>query len=174
MFGLKKIFKSNKENKPSKIKPKGPPVVETLQFKTHVATTTKSFEFLIHDFDFKCTENDFFSREHRIVYTKGAISVVISIIVGELPHVYIKNENLPYDESIGLDNRINIEDLNTKAQEIRKTWQQRRILKRERLNYDDLDFRELEEDYKLYGQKEHIEYLEEAAKTIFKHLKLKQ
>ncbi len=141
------------------------------ELKTHVDTVNYEFSFLSEDLGFTLMTNRFFGRELCTIYSKENIDVNIFFELGSLPIIKIRNNDLPYDESKSLFNADVVEDYNIRMKEIRSIRGKRRNPKQQRfmdewLDKDNLNLTELDEDYDQFGRQEHIEYLQEAAKTV--------
>lgn len=140
-------------------------------FLIHTETIAKEFQFLEAKLGFTKLKSDFVGHEHWTVYEKDEIKIEIWGDPGDLPFVCLRNTQLSYDESKRLDNRDSIEAFNPKARQLKQEWSSRRTPIRKRFmdnwsRQGHLDLSELNEDYTNFGQKEHEEYLREAAKTV--------
>jgi hypothetical protein len=158
---------------------KSNPVTQSLEFNTHVDHVASEFSFLITDFGFTLSKNEFIGKEFWIVYSNAPITVEILFERGSLPFVTLRNNNMPHDEAEYIDNGDSVEEFSVKAQEIKNKRYQRRDPKEKRAldewgNKDSLALKELSDDYKLYGRDEHIEYLKEAALTVRKNIEFRR
>ena len=171
LFGIKQPANSVKRNASEDNRPKDVPVNKSSWFLTHTESVAKEFDFLISEFGFKILKNAFSGHEYWSIYAKEHIEIEIWGDPGDLPFVFVRNTQLPYDESKNPDNRLNVDDYNPTAYKIRLNWQKRRapIQKKfmdEWLNNDNLDLSELNNDYEKQGKAEHKAYLKEAGKTV--------
>lgn len=122
------------------------------------------FDFLISEFGYELTKNEFKGRKFWIVYSEESIDIEISFEVGGLPFVALRNNNLPQDEDAYFDTGDSVEEFSPKAQQIKNSRYKRRE------NPD----ANLADDYALYGREEYIEYLKEAAKTARQNIELRR
>ena len=158
---------------------KSNPVSQSLEFKTHVDHVAKEFDFLISEFGFVLSKNEFVGKEFWIVYSKGFIDIEILFTIGSLPFVTLRNNSMPHDEAEYIDNGDSVEEFNVRTQQIKNARFARRDPKEKRVmdkceNTNKLDITELIEDYAQYGRNEHIEYLKEAALTVRKNIAFKK
>lgn len=143
---------------------KSTPVSNNLAFNTHVDQVAKEFGFLISEFGYELSKNEFKGKEFWIVYSKEVIDIEILFEVGGLPFVTLRNNILPHDDDAYFDNGDSVEEFSPKAQQIKNSRYERR--EKQDANLSD--------DYSLYGRDEHIEYLKEAASTVRKNIELKR
>ncbi|PZX54973.1 hypothetical protein [Algoriphagus chordae] len=143
---------------------KSTPLTQNLAFNTHVEQVAKEFAFLVSEFGYELSKNEFKGREFWIVYSKEAIDIEILFELGGLPFVTLRNNKLPYDEANYIDNGDSVEEFNPKAQQIKNN----RYERREKPNAD------LSDDYNLYGRAEHIASLKEAASTVRENIELRR
>ena len=165
--GKEKHSRDKKQSKPGK----GTPVVESLNFRTHLEMVSREFAFLAEEYGFLLTEQDWHSREHVTLYEKGCIQVEVIFEYSSLPFVKVRNTTLPHDESRKLYNINIVEEFDSEITEIRKGYNNRREPMRERAmkawsEGGELDFSELDEDYIQNGREEHISLLEKASLTV--------
>ena len=179
IFGTRKTGKHTEVDKLNSDQSTRTPVNKSSWFFTHKETIASEFKFLETQLEFIKRKNEFVGREHWTVYEKEPIKIEIWSDLGDLPFVFIRNTQLPYDESKYLDNRDNIDDFNSMAKQIRQGWRKRRepIQKRFMDNWlkkDILDLSELNNDYENFCKQEHIEYLRQAAMTVRENIELKK
>ena len=150
---------------------KGTPVVASLSFRTHLEIVRREFSFLIQDYGFRLTIQDWHGREHVTRYEKDHIQVEVIFEPSALPFVKVRNTTLPYDESRKLCNYDIVEEFDSEIIELRKRYNKRREPMRAKAIQawnagGELDFSELEEDYIQNGRAEHISLLIKAALTV--------
>ena len=143
---------------------KSTPVSQNLAFNTHVDHVAKEFNFLISEFGYAISKNEFVGREFWIVYSKELIDIEILFEIGGLPFVTLRNNKLHHDEAAYIDNGDSIEEFSPRAQQIKNS----RYERREKQDTD------IGDDYSLNGRDEHIEYLKEAARTVRENIELKR
>jgi hypothetical protein len=143
---------------------KNNPVTKSLAFNTHIEQVDLGFDFLISEFGYELTKNEFKGREFWIIYSKESIAIEILFEVGGLPFVTLRNNNLPQDEDAYFDTGDSVEEFSPKAQQIKNSRYERR--EKPETN--------LVNDYALYGRDEHIEYLKEAARTVRQNIELRR
>ncbi len=143
---------------------KSNPVTKSLAFNTHVEQVGLEFDFLISEFGYELTKNEFKGREFWIVYSKESIAIEILFEVGGLPFVTLRNNNLPQDEDAYFDTGDSVEEFSPKAQQIKNSRYERR--EKPETN--------LVDDYVLFGREEHIAYLKEAARTVRENIELRR
>jgi hypothetical protein len=140
------------------------PLTKSLAFNTHLEQVDLGFDFLISEFGYELTKNEFKGREFWIVYSKEAIAIEILFEVGGLPFVTLRNNNLPQDEDAYFDTGDSVEEFSPKAQQLKNS----RYERREKPDANLVD------DYALYGREEHIAYLNEAARTVRENIELRR
>ena len=143
---------------------KSKPVTKSIAFNTHIEQVELNFDFLISEFGYELTKNEFKGREFWIVYSKEAIAIEILYEVGGLPFVTLRNNNLPQDEDAYFDTGDSVEEFSPKAQQLKN----KRYERREKPGANLVD------DYALYGREEHVAYLKEAAATIRQNIELRR
>lgn len=151
---------------------------ESSWYLNHTESVLSEFKFLITDLRFETLKNnEFVGHEIWTIYVKDSIKVEIWSDIGDLPFVFIRNTELPYDESKELDNRDFIDDYNQKAKKIRQEWTKRRKPIQQRFmtqwSSGNLDLSELNKDYETLGKEEHAAYLRLAATTVKHNIKNK-
>jgi hypothetical protein len=140
------------------------PLTKSLAFNTHLEQVDLGFDFLISEFGYELSKSEFKGREFWIVYSKEAIAIEILFEVGGLPFVTLRNNNLPQDEDAYFDTGDSVEEFSPKAQQLKNSRYERR----------EKPGANLADDYALYGQYEHIEYLKEAARTVRQNIELRR
>ena len=140
------------------------PLTKSLAFNTHLEQVDLGFDFLTSEFGYELTKNEFKGREFWIVYSKEAIAIEILFEVGKLPFVTLRNNNLPQDEDAYFDTGDSVEEFSPKAQQLKNSRYERRE------NPD----ANLVDDYAMFGRKEHIAYLKEAARTVRENIELRR
>ncbi|PZX57051.1 hypothetical protein LV84_02182 [Algoriphagus ratkowskyi] len=158
---------------------KSNPVTQSLEFKTHVDQVEKEFNFLVSEFGFSLSQNEFIGKEFWIVYSKDPLAIEILFEKGKLPFVTLRNNSMPHDEELYIDNGDSVEEYSVKAQQIKNSRYERKNALETRVMdtspiISNLALKELNDDYALFGHNEHIEYLKEAALTVRKNLESKR
>ena len=80
------------------------PVNKHPEFLNHLKFIDECLSYLIHEFDFKTTLNQWVSYEYTTIYKKGNIEILIVYTPGMEAEVSIVNTDLPLDESNNVSN----------------------------------------------------------------------
>ncbi len=151
------------------------PVSESLAFTTHKELFISEFDFLIKDYAFVKSLNEWKSREFHTVFSKDNIEVIINFESDNLPTVIIINTLLPYDEAKGKFNADIVEKYSPELIKLVKQRTERRSPKVQRMleelrETDNIDMTELTLDYIETGQEEHKKYMKLAAGVVKKNI----
>lgn len=162
--------KSGSEKESTKII-NGTPINKSLGFLTHTSFVESEFNFLINDFGFEIIKNEWISRDYITIFEKKPIQVKINYEYGSLPFIEVKNTNLINDESKKLYDAEIVDDFDSSIRDIRNQYNARResirnSTSQKRKKEDVLSLNELDQDYKINGNQEHINLLIAAAITV--------
>ena len=98
------LGKSNKKVSKPTLKKEETPVKDLPVFLAHKELLENHYKFLIQDFGFKLTLNDWVSYEYTTIYKKENIEVFIMFTTDPSSSVSIINTDLEYNESKNITN----------------------------------------------------------------------
>ncbi len=146
------------------------PVNQSLEFSNHNLFIETYFSFLRKEFGISLPSSSWHSREYSTVYKNPYVEIRITFEIGTLPHACIRQEGGSTDAVCHLavlDTERNMENLYAAHLSRLEPKRKRYIARVVKENI--YDRREMDEDYRQWGQEEHEKILCLYANVIKKY-----